>query len=59
VYSRTMSCAVGSTWPSGGRRTTRARGPTSTRYVRFDRPPVIWVERTGPSSWGQTRASQS
>ena len=42
-YSRAMSCAVGSTWPSGGRRSTHSCAPSEIAYVRFERPPAISV----------------
>ena len=50
-YSRLMSCAVGSTWPSGGRRSTSGAAPSpgSSRYVRLDRPPAISRTRGGVS----------
>ena len=39
-YSRHMSCAFGSSSPSGGRRTTSSRPPASVRrYVRLEWPP--------------------
>src|SRR6202035_4534577 len=41
VYSRLMSCAVGSTWPSGGRRSTIGPAPLSRREGRVDPPPLI------------------
>ena len=53
--SRAMSCAVASTWPSGGRRSTNRRPSAPvTRNVRFERPPVISSNvngATAPSTW--------
>src|SRR6478609_2639787 len=36
-----MSCAVGRTCPSGGRRSTHSCVASPIEYVRFDRPPEI------------------
>src|SRR6478752_4179963 len=48
--SRTMSCAVASTWPSGGRRTMTVVVPSPTSYVRLDLPPATTRPVSGPSS---------
>ena len=57
-YSRLMSCAVGSTWCSGGRRSAQARpSPSSTRNVRLERPPAISVKVSGVVSSGTWSAS--
>ena len=46
--SRAMSCAVGSTWCRGGRRSAQARpSASSTRKVRLERPPAISVNVSG------------
>src|SRR5579883_369921 len=37
-YSRAISCALGATGPSGGRRRTYSRPPARSRYVRFEWP---------------------
>src|SRR5205814_4459943 len=42
-----MSCADGSTCPSGGRRTTTRPPAPSTRYVRLDLPPLMRVPVSG------------
>src|SRR3954466_6465924 len=55
-----MSCAVASTWPSGGRRSTNRRTPSSRTYVRFERPPATSVASGGPASRpGCCRSSQA
>src|SRR5262245_4775083 len=55
LYSRAMSCAVGSTWPRGGRRSTHSCSPSPMTYVRFDRPPAInsadSARPAAPSTW--------
>src|SRR6476469_3638941 len=48
--SRTMSCAVASTWPSGGRRTMTVVVPSPTSYVRLDLPPATTRPVSRPSS---------
>ena len=49
VCSRAMSCAVGSTWPSGGRRSTHSWVASPIEYVRFERPPEISDACSGAS----------
>ena len=59
-YSRVMSCAVGSTWCSGGRRRAQARpSASSTRNVRLDRPPATRVKVSGGRSSGSRAAIHS
>src|SRR4051812_4635929 len=53
-----MSCAVGSTWPSGGRRNTQLWVPSEIEYVRFERPPAIRVAVSGASSAPSTFAAK-
>src|SRR5262245_17832956 len=43
-----MSCAVGRTCPSGGRRNTQRFESSPIAYVRFDRPPEINVAVSAP-----------
>ena len=59
-YSRDMSCAVGSTWCSGGRRRAQARpSASSTRKVRLERPPAISVKVSGGAISGTWAAIHS
>src|SRR4051812_30996182 len=44
-----MSCAVGRTCPSGGRRSTQVLVPFEIAYVRFERPPAISSADSGLS----------
>jgi hypothetical protein len=58
--SRTMSCAVGSTWWIGGRRRTHARpAVSSTRKVRLERPPAIRVNVRGVAISGTWAVNHS
>ena len=58
--SRTMSCAVGSTWWIGGRRRTHARpAVSSTRKVRLERPPAIRVKVSGVAIPGTCAVNHS
>ena len=58
--SRRMSCALESTWPSGGRRRMSGSRAPSTAYVRLLRPPAITVaERSPEASSGCASASQA
>src|SRR5690606_11745861 len=51
--SRPMSCAVASTWPSGGRRSTQRRPLASvTRKVRFEWPPAMRSNSSGADAAG-------
>src|SRR5437588_131077 len=51
--SRPMSCAVGSTWPVGGRRRAHAwPAESTTLYVRLERPPAINSNVSGGSTPG-------
>ncbi len=59
-YSRDMSCAVGSTWCSGGRRRAQAcPSASSTRKVRLERPPAIRVKVRGGVISGSCATIQS
>src|SRR4051812_10132695 len=44
-----MSCAVGRTCPSGGRRSTQVLVPFEIAYVRLERPPAISSADSGLS----------
>src|SRR3954462_6320916 len=55
-----MSRAVASTCPSGGRRSTNRRTPSSRTYVRFERPPATSAAVGRPaSSPGCSRSSHA
>ena len=57
--SRPMSCAVGRTLCSGGRRTTNSRPSASVMCaVMFDWPPVMSSARNGAVSPGSATAAQ-
>ena len=55
--SRPMSCAVASTWPSGGRRSTQWWSAVSvTPKVRFEWPPAISSNDSGGATCGHVLA---
>src|SRR5262245_19799345 len=62
--SRAMSCAVGATGPSGGRRTTMSTSEKRIRYVRFEWPPGNWATskvrvRSSLGIWSSPRCPRS
>ena len=59
AYSRTTSCAVGSSGPAGGRRRTSRWSPTSTSYVRLLWPSPSRLTDTGPVQAEPVPPSQS